>query len=224
MRRMRLGCSGCADGVFPALPGNFAFRVALMGGPEHRGIEKYRRYVVDDELEREMVTRKCQAIIELAKEQEYDSSEHRERYFDTEQKNHKNHPREYGFKFAENRAGSPAHELKQILFPTFPHRGKRAVHANANHSEAGRKPDTETGSFNAARKCDVLQYGSMNVGVAADGVVGFTRDQQKLSVRGSGFGGGIIYFVKRKSLRKTQINKGNERFFVPGLQILFRKK
>src|SRR5438477_9100110 len=224
MRRMRLGCSGCVDGVFPALPGDFAFRIALMRGPEHAGIEKYSRYVVDDELERKMVTRKCQAIIELAKEQEYDSSEHRERYLDTKQKNHKNHPREYGFKFAENRAGSPAHELKQILFPTFPHRGKRPVHADANHSETGRKPDAETGFFHAAGQCDVFQNGSANFRVAADGVVGFTRDQQKLSVCSSGFGGGIVYFVKRKSLRKTQINKGNERFFVPGLQILFRRK
>ena len=82
------------------------------------------------------------------------------------------------------------------------------------------KPDAKSGGFDAARERDIFEDCAVNCRVSANGVVRLAIDHQKLPVGGGSFRGRIVYFVERKSIREPQIDKWNQRFFVPGLQHL----
>ena len=75
-----------------------------------------------------------------------------------------------------NRRGICAHQAIEIFLPALPHRGERAVHADADNSLAAAEPDAVAGLFYAFGESYVFEDFGGDGGVAADGVVGFARD------------------------------------------------
>src|SRR5262249_38739551 len=72
------------NGVFPALPGDFPFGMASVGGPEHTRVQKGRGDVIIDKREGVMVTREVEAVDGLASGQEQNPKEEQKRKLQTE--------------------------------------------------------------------------------------------------------------------------------------------
>ena len=83
-----------------------------------------------------MVTGECQAVRELAQQQQHHSGEHGDGHLDADEEHNKNHPGKGGLEFRENGAGGAAHELVEIFSPTFPHSGKGPVHTDFDNFHA----------------------------------------------------------------------------------------
>ena len=120
--------------------------------------------------------------------------------------------------------GVPPMSTIKIFLPALPHCAEGAVHANADDSLPRTKPQAEAGGLGTLGESDVFEDFCRDAVVAADGIVGVALNHQELSVSGRGGRGGIVYGVVGKMFCKAAVDERNERFLVPGLRDLLRRK
>src|SRR6266702_2316251 len=95
-----------------------------------------------------------------------------------------------------------AYQAVKIFLPALPHGVKRAVHAHAHDAFAGTEPDAMASGLDAHGDSDVFEYFARDPGMAADRVIDFAADHQKLAVRGGHAGFRVIHVVVGEKFRQ----------------------
>ena len=133
-------------------------------------------------------------------------------------------PRNDGLELVKESVRSAANQQVKVFLPALPHRAEGAVHADADNSLPGGKPQAKTGGFCTLGQGDIFEDFPGDVCVAADGIVSVTLNHQKLAVGGRSGGSWVIHLVVRKVFGQARVDKRDERFLVPGFDDLLGGK
>src|SRR5580700_4333724 len=108
----------------------------------------------------------------------------------------------------------------EVLDPAFAELGEGAIHAGADGIGGVAEEYFSSRAFDSASQSYVFEDFAGDGGVAADGVVGFARDQNVLAVGGRGGRFGVAYLRRAKADGEFGEDHGHNSFFKEGLNYL----